>query len=181
MKKDMTVYELIVKLGQTDITTDEVVELVGSYPVLSHMVLLGQKGKELGVLLEVSKVVPEMTCDIVEKRLRKSGVKEGKGTQVELKGDGNVSRETSTHQEQKGRGRKTQEEQKKVEEPSVQEDTQEVTTDYDKLSTVKCYELCKSRGIECKTKKRKKFYIDLLVKYDQSQEEWEGSEDEWEE
>lgn len=162
MKKDMTVYELIVKLGQTDITTDEVVELVGSYPVLSHMVLLGQKGKELGVLLEVSKVVPEMTCDIIEKRLRKSGVKEGKGTQVKLKGDGNVSRETST-----------QEEQKKVEEPSVQEDTQEVTTDYDKLSTVKCYELCRSRGIECKTKKKKEFYIDLLVKYDQSQDEWE--------
>lgn len=194
MKKKMTVYNLIMELGRVDIPTDEVVDLLGNYPVLSHMILTDIKDvKRVGVLLEIMRVLPEVSCETVESRLRKypSG-KEVKVRGIVNKDEGkktNVSRETSSEPEKSEReegnpGKETQG-RKPVQKQSTSTSKRRVEVEdngdieYEKLSVVKCYELCKKRGIPCKTKQKKEFYIELLLEYDNGQEGYEV-EDEWE-
>lgn len=71
-KHKLTVYELITEIGQDNIPVDKTIELLGKYPLLSRMILMGQRNKRgNNTLVQVSKVVPEMTAEIVERRLQK--------------------------------------------------------------------------------------------------------------
>lgn len=69
---------------------------------------------------------------------------------------------------------------KKVEEPEEVEDDwgeeEEQENDYESMKPVELYKLCKERGISCKPKKSKEYYIDLLTEAD---EEAEDDEDDW--
>lgn len=185
--KKTTVYELMVKLNSNDTTNDELVDLVGTFPVLSHMIMSGKENK---MFLEIMKVVPEVHCQIVEHRLRSGYIppvqddekqeepKPGKTVRPSKSSKKPIDKE---QEPPKKRVVKKEEPKKEVKKP-VQEESE--GTPYDKLSTVRCYELCKERGIPgVKTKWKKSDYISLLVDYDHEQEledggEWEESE-EW--
>lgn len=58
-------------------------------------------------------------------------------------------------------------------------------TDYESMKPQELYKLCKERDIECKPKKSKEYYIDLLEEDDEENEsdDWgeESEEDDWEE
>lgn len=68
---------------------------------------------------------------------------------------------------------------KKVEEPEEDDwdDEEEQENDYESMKPVDLYKLCKERGISCKPKKSKEYYIDLLTEADE--EEAEDDEDDW--
>lgn len=53
---------------------------------------------------------------------------------------------------------------------------------YDSMSRQELYKLCKKRGIDCKPKQPKDFYVDLLVDYDadKAEDDWDEDEDEGE-
>lgn len=56
------------------------------------------------------------------------------------------------------------------------------TNDYESMKPQELYKLCKERDIECKPKKSKEYYIDLLEEQDEeSEDEWDEDEtdDEW--
>jgi hypothetical protein len=67
----------------------------------------------------------------------------------------------------------------KVEEPEETEDDwdedEESEKDYESMSAKELYSLCKERDIDCKPKKSKEYYIDLLEEAD------EETEDDWDE
>lgn len=50
--------------------------------------------------------------------------------------------------------------------------------DYEDMSALELYKLCKKRGITCKPKKSEEYYINLLEDYDDEQVE-ESEDDEW--
>lgn len=68
-----------------------------------------------------------------------------------------------------------------------EEDDEEM--DYEDMSVVKLYNLCKERDIECKPKRPKDYYIELLREYDEEHddddwkydEEDEDEDDDWDE
>lgn len=61
------------------------------------------------------------------------------------------------------------------------EDEEEETQDYEEMSAKELFKLCKNRGIDCKMKKTKEYYIDLLEEADEEDEEdWDDEEDDWE-
>lgn len=52
---------------------------------------------------------------------------------------------------------------------------------YEEMSAVELYKLCKEKGIECKPRKAKEYYIDLLDSEEENDEDdWGEDEDEWE-
>lgn len=64
------------------------------------------------------------------------------------------------------------------------EDEEEQENDYDSMKPQELYKLCKERDIDCKPKKSKEYYIDLLEEADEedSNDNWsDDEEDEWEE
>lgn len=73
---------------------------------------------------------------------------------------------------------------KKMNEPEDDwEDEDEEETDYESMTAQELYKLCKKSGIECKPKKTKEYYIDLLEELEDEQEDedgWEEDEEEWE-
>lgn len=59
-------------------------------------------------------------------------------------------------------------------------DEEEDENNYDDMTAQELYKLCKKRDIECKPKKSKEYYIDLLESEDDEDEEDWDEEDEWE-
>lgn len=72
--KKTTVYELICLLSSRKTDRDQIADLVGAYPLLSHMILTGRISSPVKQIFEV---VPEVTAIIVENRLH-SGYIPGK-------------------------------------------------------------------------------------------------------
>lgn len=69
----------------------------------------------------------------------------------------------------KARGRK------KKEEPAMNEPEESDDEDYESMSEVELFKLCKSKGIKAAPKQKKQYYLDLLNPAD------EDSEDDWDE
>ena len=71
----------------------------------------------------------------------------------------------------------------KVEETDDWDEEEGETNDYESMKPQELYKLCKERDIECKPKKSKEYYIDLLEEADEESEEsdWDEEEDDWEE
>lgn len=71
----------------------------------------------------------------------------------------------------------------KVEETDDWDEEEEEANDYESMKPQELYKLCKERDIDCKPKKSKEYYIDLLEEADEESEEndWDEEEDEWEE
>ena len=68
------------------------------------------------------------------------------------------------------------------EEDSWEEDEDE-EAGYESMTAQELYKLCKKSGIECKPKKAKEYYIDLLEELEDEQEDedgWEEDDEEWE-
>lgn len=57
------------------------------------------------------------------------------------------------------------------------EEGEDEEQDYESMSPQELYKLCKERGISCKPKKTKEYYIDMLEEQDEEQED----EDDWDE
>ena len=80
-----------------------------------------------------------------------------------------------------------EEKQKKKPEPDINEPEgdweDEEEQDYESMKPQELYKLCKKRNIECKPKKAKEYYIDLLEEADEDSDgdDWEDEGDEWEE
>lgn len=74
---------------------------------------------------------------------------------------------------------------KEVEKEEDDWDDEEKTSDYEEMSAKELYTLCKERDIDCKPKKTKEYYIDLLEEADEEQgnDDWddEEEEDDWDE
>lgn len=67
-----------------------------------------------------------------------------------------------------------------------QDDWDEEENNYEEMTAKELFQLCKERDIECKPKKTKEYYIDLLEQADEEEEDsedWdeEDEEDDWEE
>lgn len=192
-KTGRTVYELILKLGSKDTTNEEIIEMVGNYPLLSHMVLTG---KDNSMLLEIMKVVPEVTCPIVESRLRRNfdgnleGVEGTDGKEGKVQ-KGRKGQKEGTEGKEVRNSVKVEHVKVEVEKPSKPtKPTKPVTngeskpkpwkvevedlgsdTDYESLTTVQCYELCRKRQIPgVKTKWKKEDYVSILMDYDHEHE-----------
>lgn len=58
------------------------------------------------------------------------------------------------------------------------DDEEESANDYESMSAKELYQLCKERDIECKPKKEKQFYINLLEEDDEAMNDWDEEEDE---
>ena len=60
---------------------------------------------------------------------------------------------------------------------------EEETNDYESMKPQELYKLCKERDIDCKPKKSKEYYIDLLEEADEENDsdDWDEEEDDWEE
>lgn len=76
----------------------------------------------------------------------------------------------------------------KMNEPEETDDDwdeeEETENDYDSMKPQELYKLCKERDIDCKPKKTKEYYIDLLEEADEedSNDDWdEEDEDDWDE
>ena len=61
------------------------------------------------------------------------------------------------------------------------DDEEEGKEDYESMTAQELYKLCKKSGIECKPRKAKEYYIDLLEELEDEQDEDDWSEDEEEE
>lgn len=77
---------------------------------------------------------------------------------------------------------------KKMNEPEEDADDwddeeEEGKEDYESMTAQELYKLCKKSGIECKPRKAKEYYIDLLEELEDEQEgdDWDEDEEEWEE
>lgn len=63
-------------------------------------------------------------------------------------------------------------------------DEEETDLDYESMSAKELYELCKEKEIDCKPKKSKEYYIDLLESQDEENDDWDeeqedDEEDDW--
>lgn len=82
--------------------------------------------------------------------------------------------------------KKTKAESKPKKEPEEVEDEwdEEETEDYESMKPQELYKLCKERDIDCKQRKSKEYYIDLLEEADEEEsesDEWDEEDGEWEE
>ena len=88
-------------------------------------------------------------------------------------------------EENKSKKKKTKSKPKKETEEVEDEWDEEETEDYESMKPQELYKLCKERDIDCKPKKSKEYYIDLLEEADEEEnetDEWdEEEEDDWEE
>lgn len=89
----------------------------------------------------------------------------------------------------KTKGNKTNNKPKakqKEAEDGWEDEEEELENDYDSMTAKELYQLCKERGIECKPRKSKEYYFDLLEEADEedSEDDWgedEESDDDWDE
>lgn len=60
---------------------------------------------------------------------------------------------------------------------------EEKETDYESMTARELYNLCDDRGIDCKPRKSKEYYIDLLEEADEedSEDDWGEDEEDWDE
>lgn len=86
-------------------------------------------------------------------------------------------------EENKSKKKKTKSKPKKETEEVEDEWDEEEAEDYESMKPQELYKLCKERDIDCKPKKSKEYYIDLLEEADEESEddEWDEEEDDWEE
>lgn len=79
--------------------------------------------------------------------------------------------------------KKTKEPGLDMNEPEDDWDDEEQENDYESMKPQELYKLCKERSIQCKPKKAKEYYIDLLEEADEESDgdDWDDEEDEWEE
>lgn len=86
------------------------------------------------------------------------------------------SEDLEEEEEPKAKRNKTKAEKPKTkkEEEDDWGDEEEESQDYESMSARELYNLCEDRGIECKPRKSKEYYIDLLEEADE-----EGSDDDW--
>lgn len=70
---------------------------------------------------------------------------------------------------------KTKKEEEYEEETDVEEN------DYESMNAKELYKLCEERGIDCKPRKSKEYYIDLLEEADEGSDDWgeDEEEDDW--
>lgn len=86
-------------------------------------------------------------------------------------------------EENKSKKNKTKSKPKKESEEVDDEWDEEETEDYESMKPQELYKLCKERNIDCKQRKSKEYYIDLLEEADEEEnetDEWDEKEDEWE-
>lgn len=86
-------------------------------------------------------------------------------------------------EENKSKKNKTKSKPKKESEEVDDEWDEEETEDYESMKPQELYKLCKERNIDCKQRKSKEYYIDLLEEADEEEnetDEWDEEEDEWE-
>ena len=88
----------------------------------------------------------------------------------------------------KTKGNKTNNKPKakqKEAEDGWEDEEEELENDYDSMTAKELYQLCKERDIDCKPKKTKEYYIDLLEEAEEeTEDDWgedDDSEDDWEE
>ena len=86
--------------------------------------------------------------------------------------------EKSTRKKQKPTKTKTREPEPEEDEEEDWDDEEENENDYEEMTARELYKLCKERDIDCKPKRSKEYYIDLLEEYDESldEDDW-GDED----
>lgn len=87
-------------------------------------------------------------------------------------------------EENKSKKNKTKSKPKKETEEVDDEWDEEETEDYESMKPQELYKLCKERNIDCKQRKSKEYYIDLLEEDDEEEsesDEWDEEDDEWEE
>lgn len=81
----------------------------------------------------------------------------------------------------KKKGNKTKENTKtktKKEEDYDDEEETDLENDYESMNAKELYKLCVEREIDCKPKKTKEYYIDLLEEYDEeNSNDWDDDED----
>lgn len=87
-------------------------------------------------------------------------------------------------EENKSKKKKTKSKPKKETEEVEDEWDEEEIEDYESMKPQELYKLCKERNIDCKQRKSKEYYIDLLEETDEEEsesDEWDEEDDEWEE
>ena len=86
--------------------------------------------------------------------------------------------EKPTRKKQKPTKTKTREPEPEEDEEEDWDDEEENEIDYEEMTARELYKLCKERDIDCKPKRSKEYYIDLLEEYDESldEDDW-GDED----
>ena len=99
--------------------------------------------------------------------------------------DDEEEEETPKRNRAKGsRGKKkTEEPELDINEPEDDWDEDGQENDYESMKPQELYKLCKERSIQCKPKKAKEYYIDLLEEADEESDgdDWGDEESEWEE
>lgn len=93
--------------------------------------------------------------------------------------------EDEEEQQKKNKKKKSKVPMNEPEEDTDEWDDEEKENDYESMKPKELYELCKERDIDCKPRKSKEYYIDMLEEYDEENgdtDEWddEESDDEWE-
>lgn len=88
--------------------------------------------------------------------------------------------EEETPKQNKKKGNKTEQKketkQRYKNEPEEEDDEdEEAEMDYEEMTAKELYKLCQEREIECRPRKDKDYYIELLEEYDEEQED----EDDW--
>ena len=67
--------------------------------------------------------------------------------------------------------------------PADNSEIEEETEDYEEMSARELYQMCKERGLDCKPRKTKEYYIDILEEDDEEQDDdWDDEEkedDDW--
>lgn len=188
-KVKITVYELMVKLENGLTTNEDIIELVGNYPLLSYMVLSGKDNEHLK---DIMRVIPEVTCDIVESRLRRNFNPEAEAAE-ETVGE---TEEAATEQEpeveepkpgkvirpaeakNKPNVKETSKEERKLEEKPNKRVKKandiSVGTPYENMTVYEAYKECKKRKIEgVRPKKKKNDYVEILLENDLENEDWD--------
>lgn len=171
INNNITVYELITKLENGLTTNEDIIELVGNYPLVSYMIL-SKKGNEH--LKDIMKVLPEVTCDIVESRLRRNFEPEAAEKQVEEpKPDKSIRPEKATEEEQVAESEEVKEVTEEGNKPAKKSrGTRKpkdisIGTSYENMTVYEAYKECKRRGIEgVKPKKKKNDYVEILIEND---------------
>lgn len=80
------------------------------------------------------------------------------------------------------KGNRVNDKPKTKQKESEEDDWGEEEQNYDSMTAKELFQLCKERDIDCKPKKTKEYYIDLLEEADdeESEDDWGEEEDDWE-
>lgn len=81
-------------------------------------------------------------------------------------------------EQKKGKGRKPEPEPEE-EDDDWEEEEQEEEIDYEEMTAKELYKLCRERDIDCRPRKEKDYYIDLLEEYDDEEEKDDEDDDDW--